>query len=547
MYFPISVNFTDDRHEKISLNLVHHCIYWRNKMAFCSKCGTQLTDGAEFCASCGTSTGGTVSEPKKVTKKENASEKPPSADAKDKLNAGKEKVNAGINKLPFRKLAEEKIPAGARAKVPLLDKAIPFANLIVCGLAVVLVVIIIAAAGGGNSPKKLAKETYNLTQQALKVGTDFQKAASLAQKSAKLQVKVAKLSEKKMAIYLAEVARLTSGLASDIVSGITGGAAIVSAWESFEPQSPLFRFAASFDFADLKFWEIKVTETDAAKAPGYIMRGMYNLKVTGPLSRGELVSIVAAIKAMERENPSQLVRLDLSATTDLKTIPKFDQVNIGSVVLPDGLESIGENAFWNCPLFEINPIPSSVKRIDDGGFFLTYLTRIVLPVSYDNRNGDSIRGLFSSPFPSTAVFSEEHEVANLFGFGQPGESTPITIVFPSTIKEIKGKYRSTDMALHTGIDTMYFYGETPPKVNTKQEMFFSNIKTIYVPASAVKDYEDAYFSIGKIDVKALPIDRVNFSYWLQPVSADRNAIIRAYNAALNEYKAAVKKFGPPPK
>jgi hypothetical protein len=127
-------------------------------MAFCTNCGKELTDGAKFCASCGTSTEGTVSEPKTAAKKESVLEKLPTAEAKEKINAGKEKVNADINKLPFKKLAEEKIPAGARAKFPLLEKAIPFANQIVCGLAVLVVAVIIVAAissssdsGGGSA------------------------------------------------------------------------------------------------------------------------------------------------------------------------------------------------------------------------------------------------------------------------------------------------------------------------------------------------------------------------------------------------------------
>jgi hypothetical protein len=122
-------------------------------MAFCTKCGTQLTDGAKFCASCGTSAEGTISEPKTAAKKESVFEKLPTAEAKEKLNAGKEKVNAGINKLPFKKLAEEKISASARAKFPLLEKAIPFANQIVCGLAalVATVVIVAAVSSGGSS------------------------------------------------------------------------------------------------------------------------------------------------------------------------------------------------------------------------------------------------------------------------------------------------------------------------------------------------------------------------------------------------------------
>jgi hypothetical protein len=58
-------------------------------------------------------------------------------------------MNKFFDKLPFKKLAE-KIPAGARTKVPVLDKIIPFANQIACGLAAVLLVVIITSAGGGS-------------------------------------------------------------------------------------------------------------------------------------------------------------------------------------------------------------------------------------------------------------------------------------------------------------------------------------------------------------------------------------------------------------
>jgi hypothetical protein len=64
-------------------------------------------------------------------------------------------MNKLFEKLPFRKMAE-KIPTGTREKIPVLNKAIPFANHIACGLVAVLLVVGILACGGGggaNSPK----------------------------------------------------------------------------------------------------------------------------------------------------------------------------------------------------------------------------------------------------------------------------------------------------------------------------------------------------------------------------------------------------------
>jgi len=73
----------------------------------------------------------------------------------------KEKVNTFFDKLPFKGMAE-KIPAETRAKAPVLNKAIPFANQIACGLVVVLLVTAIVACsggkkGGGSSAKSNAK------------------------------------------------------------------------------------------------------------------------------------------------------------------------------------------------------------------------------------------------------------------------------------------------------------------------------------------------------------------------------------------------------
>ena len=59
----------------------------------------------------------------------------------------KEKAAGFFGKLPFVKLAE-KIPASAREKAPIINKAIPFANQIVCGIVLVLLVTVIACSGG---------------------------------------------------------------------------------------------------------------------------------------------------------------------------------------------------------------------------------------------------------------------------------------------------------------------------------------------------------------------------------------------------------------
>jgi hypothetical protein len=59
-------------------------------------------------------------------------------------------MNKFFEKLPFRKLAE-KIPAEIVAKIPLLGKAVPFANQIVCGVIAVLLVVAVASGCKGKA------------------------------------------------------------------------------------------------------------------------------------------------------------------------------------------------------------------------------------------------------------------------------------------------------------------------------------------------------------------------------------------------------------
>jgi len=69
-----------------------------------------------------------------------------------------EKVTAFFSKLPFKGMME-KIPTETRTKVPVLNKVIPFANQIVCGLVLILAVTIIIACSsksGGKSKIKVS-------------------------------------------------------------------------------------------------------------------------------------------------------------------------------------------------------------------------------------------------------------------------------------------------------------------------------------------------------------------------------------------------------
>jgi starvation-inducible outer membrane lipoprotein len=78
-------------------------------------------------------------------------------------------------------------------------------------MAVLVLSFTLVLGSCGADPKGLAKQSYELTQQALTVGTDLQKAAELQKKVAAIAEKVEKLSASDQATYTQELARLVSG------------------------------------------------------------------------------------------------------------------------------------------------------------------------------------------------------------------------------------------------------------------------------------------------------------------------------------------------
>jgi hypothetical protein len=230
----------------------------------------------------------------------------------------KDTINNVFAKMPFKGFAE-KIPDEKRAKVPMLDKLIPLANQIVCGIAVVLVIIIIAAASGGG-PKSLAKQTYKLTQQSYSAGSNPSKVAALFKKLEKIQAKVGKLSNEKQLIYLAEVGRLMGNSVGDLPD------------------------IAGIDLSDLSSAPASGTANKQADFTFQLTADGKGVIITGLSGNPKTVNI-----------PS-----------------KFEGVPV---------VEIGYNAFQLRPGLSSITIPNTVTKISSGAFRGTGITKIVIPDS----------------------------------------------------------------------------------------------------------------------------------------------------------------------
>ena len=95
--------------------------------------------------------------------------------------------------------------------------------------------------------------------------------------------------------------------------------------------------------------------------------------------------IITAIRKALIAKPEIKVNLDISGTTGLTEIPEdafYDDIEgvaceaLVGIVLPEGIESINEYAFWFCPNLTDIVIPDSVKTIDKQAFNQSGLTSI---------------------------------------------------------------------------------------------------------------------------------------------------------------------------
>ena len=106
--------------------------------------------------------------------------------------------------------------------------------------------------------------------------------------------------------------------------------------------------------------------------------GTYTVTVTGEITEEDLKNIVKAILSNENAN----VILDMTSATGLTRIPdnmSQGADNLVGIMLPQGVTSIGENAFSRSGLSEI-VMPDSLAEIGDYAFYeCTGLTSVIIP------------------------------------------------------------------------------------------------------------------------------------------------------------------------
>ncbi|MDR2784449.1 MAG: hypothetical protein LBB83_00890 [Treponema sp.] len=107
----------------------------------------------------------------------------------------------------------------------------------ILGMTALLAFGLVFVSCGGGNPKALAKQSYEISQEALGAIFNPQKAAELEKKAAAVEKKVAKLSESDKAVYVGELARLSGqGLGNllDAASKLSDDASLENAQKALD-------------------------------------------------------------------------------------------------------------------------------------------------------------------------------------------------------------------------------------------------------------------------------------------------------------------------
>ena len=117
--------------------------------------------------------------------------------------------------------------------------------------------------------------------------------------------------------------------------------------------------------------EIPGTLSDLIFEAGYRPVNIAKLTVTGTLNYDDFTYM--------RENMSALVDVDLSGISNTSGVNFNGKTNLHRIILPNNLEKIDNQAFYNCSELTTIDLPNSITEIGSEAFYETGLTSIKIP------------------------------------------------------------------------------------------------------------------------------------------------------------------------
>ena len=165
-----------------------------------------------------------------------------------------------------------------------------------------------------------------------------------------------------------------------------------------------------------------------------------------------------------------------------------------SVTIPNSVTSIGNSAFYGCKSLTSVTIPNSVTSIGENAFWgCKSLTSVTIPNSVTSIDNYAFKGC-----SSLTSITIPNSVTSIGGYAFYGCSSLTSIAIPSSVSSI-GDYAFVNCS---GLTSITFKGNTPQK---DLYQVFGPVYhiSVYVPANSIEAYNIALGG-GLVNIQAIP-------------------------------------------
>ena len=224
--------------------------------------------------------------------------------------------------------------------------------------------------------------------------------------------------------------------------------------------------------------------------------------------------------------------LDIPSSTKRVGKRSFEQCSGMKGVLRIGAEIIDENAFWGCYGFSSLVILPSVKTIKGAAFYHCYGFEgdLIFPEGVEEIGAlsfaycygfdgtiylpNSLTKLSQNAFQDCIKIKGDlivpEGITTVYDITFENMKCIERIIFPESLIKI-GDYNGRVLTNMTSVKEIVFKGTQVPPVRMNEFKTLTSLQTIYVPASALEDYKNAYGSLVnegvefKTDTLVLPV------------------------------------------
>jgi len=279
---------------------------------------------------------------------------------KGKLKAGTAEVKKRISLLPFRAMAEKKIPQSTREKFPIFNRLIPLTNQIAYGMAVVLVVVFVAC-----SPKAAKSDSSSSGSPDIEVAKNTAAAKPSEEKAAQPAVKgnAAPASDFKY-----DLSRDGKGIVILKYIGKGGNVIVPSEIEGM----PVIQLGGT-EYGSVSYTGFENTKVTGVVLPDTIViqhiLGFNNHGFAGtPLQSITFPKGITFIPNSFFQNCKSLKSIAIPDTVKTIEAYAFSGSGLTSIVIPEGVEEIEMWAFANCKDLKSVTLPESIRVIESHAF-----------------------------------------------------------------------------------------------------------------------------------------------------------------------------------